>query len=263
MWEHLHSLLNSFLTLMALGAVCIILQKLFPSAPGQKLWRKESRLDLTYWLFITIFLGYITLFTAGILLTIIAVHFSPALLLRINSADSGSIKIYQVLLSIVLLDFIAYWVHRMFHGSHLWKYHSIHHSSKEIDWLSAVRFHPLETVIITTITYCICISCGFGFKEVALALTLRSFYGYLVHANVSWHFGPLGYIFASPYFHRWHHAKDKAALDKNFGGVFSLWDFIFRTAYFPKNLQPRNFGVMDDVGKNFWQQLLYPFRHSK
>lgn len=261
--DFLGNLFDSFLYLAAVGTICIILQKLFPSISEQKLWRKETSLDLTYWLFINIFVGYLTMFLAGTILTLVALLLSPALLERINSPDQSSLFIAGVFLSLVLLDFTAYWIHRLFHVSGLWNYHALHHSSPELDWLSSVRFHPLEAVIIISVTYSICIISGLGFKEVTLALAIRSAYGYMVHANLSWGFGPLGYIFASPRFHRWHHSKEKAAIDKNFAGVFSLWDYIFGTAYCPRGIQPHNFGVRENLGKNIWQHILYPFNANK
>jgi sterol desaturase/sphingolipid hydroxylase (fatty acid hydroxylase superfamily) len=40
---------------------------------------------------------------------------------------------------LVLSDLIGYWMHRLFHREPLWKFHAIHHSSEELDWLSATR----------------------------------------------------------------------------------------------------------------------------
>src|SRR5260221_261456 len=41
-------------------------------------------------------------------------------------------------------DLLLYWIHRGFHGAALWKYHAIHHSSQNLDWISAARFHPVN-----------------------------------------------------------------------------------------------------------------------
>jgi sterol desaturase/sphingolipid hydroxylase (fatty acid hydroxylase superfamily) len=39
---------------------------------------------------------------------------------------------------------ILYWTHRLFHGNRMWRYHSVRHSSEELEWISAARFHPIN-----------------------------------------------------------------------------------------------------------------------
>lgn len=48
-------------------------------------------------------------------------------------------------------DFLLYWFHRLYHGAALWKYHAVHHSSEELDWISAARFHPVNILFGTVI----------------------------------------------------------------------------------------------------------------
>ena len=50
----------------------------------------------------------------------------------------------QMIIFLVGEDFITYWTHRWFHGKQLWKYHAVHHSSEELEWISAARFHPIN-----------------------------------------------------------------------------------------------------------------------
>src|SRR5207302_10436670 len=45
----------------------------------------------------------------------------------------------QVVLYLVISDFLLYWIHRIFHGPRMWKYHAVHHSSEHVDWVSAAR----------------------------------------------------------------------------------------------------------------------------
>ena len=67
------------------------------------------------------------------------------------------------------------------------------------------------------------------------------------HANVRWHFGPLRWVVASPAWHRWHHAVEPEAIDKNYAGLFPFYDRIFKTAYFPKRA-PTVFGLVNRAG---------------
>ena len=55
----------------------------------------------------------------------------------------------QAVLFLVLADFMMYWLHRMFHRGGFWKYHAIHHSSEDVDWISAARFHPVNLLLGT------------------------------------------------------------------------------------------------------------------
>ncbi len=72
MWQYLQGVLHSLSILVVLGLLCAIAQKFFPSVPGQKIWRKESKLDLAYWLFTALVtLSAIKIFSA-LVLTLIA-----------------------------------------------------------------------------------------------------------------------------------------------------------------------------------------------
>jgi len=53
------------------------------------------------------------------------------------------------------------------------------------------------------------------------------------HANIALSFGPLEWLIVSPRFHRLHHGLRAAGrVSCNYGGVFPIWDIIFRTADF-------------------------------
>lgn len=72
---------------------------------------------------------------------------------------------------------------------------------------------------------------GLGFTPLAVAayVPFLTFYAIFVHANVSWGLGPLGWLIASPKFHRWHHTSEDEGLDKNLAGLFPWLDLLFRT----------------------------------
>jgi sterol desaturase/sphingolipid hydroxylase (fatty acid hydroxylase superfamily) len=82
----------------------------------------------------------------------------------------------------------------------------------------------------------------------------------LLHANVSWTYGRLRYLIASPTFHRWHHTSEEEGLDKNFAGLFPFIDLAFGTFYMPPGRQPERLGIVnDDVPDGLLAQLAYPF----
>jgi sterol desaturase/sphingolipid hydroxylase (fatty acid hydroxylase superfamily) len=149
----------------------------------------------------------------------------------------------------------------LFHSRRLWKFHAVHHSSKEVDWLSSVRLHPVNDAVSRIFQAVPFVLLGFSPAVVAAYVPFLTLYAILLHANVSWTFGPMGYLVASPAFHRWHHTKEPEAIDKNFAGLLPMWDLLFGTFYLPKDRRPTEFGVHDDgVPENFWGQLAYPFR---
>ncbi len=56
--------------------------------------------------------------------------------LKLRNFINSQNLIVQVLTALFILDFFGYWRHRLMHSKHLWSFHSIHHSSRQVDWLS-------------------------------------------------------------------------------------------------------------------------------
>lgn len=160
-------------------------------------------------------------------------------------------------------DFIGYGTHRAFHGRALWKFHAVHHSSEELDWLSSVRLHPVNDVLSRMTQVMVLMLLGFPLMALAAYVPFLSLYAIMLHANVNWDFGPLRRVVASPRFHRWHHTSEEAGRDRNFAGLLPVWDVIFGTYYMPAGETPERFGVAEgDVPQSFLGQMMYPFRRS-
>ncbi len=166
----------------------------------------------------------------------------------------------QAILILLIADFFGYWGHRMFHRPGLWRLHAVHHSSDALDWLSSVRVHPLNDAIMRAGTTLPVFALGFAPKAVATLLPLITLMAILVHANVDWDWGPLRSVVASPRFHRWHHTSEVEGRDKNFAGIFPLWDILFDTYYMPKDRVPTHFGCDSPVPQGVFRQFLFPFR---
>ncbi len=247
-----------------LFAIFTLLEKLFPAQRNKRVFRQGYRLDLYYWVMAPTINTLIK--NASAILTIIIV----ALVLGLDLDDDivrgfGPISQQPAVLigieMLVLGDFIGYWTHRWFHRSSLWKIHAIHHSSEELDWLSSVRVHPLNQAIANAISVGIMLALGFPLMALAAYLPFLLFYAIFLHANIPWGFGPLRYVIASPRFHRWHHTSEQEGLDKNFAGLFPVFDLMFGTFYMPGDRQPVQFGVYDGaMPHTLWGQLMYPFR---
>jgi sterol desaturase/sphingolipid hydroxylase (fatty acid hydroxylase superfamily) len=164
----------------------------------------------------------------------------------------------QTIEILVVADFVDYWTHRTLHRGSLWRIHAIHHSPEEMSWLSSSRVHPLNDLITRSCQLVPIVSVGFSALAVAWAVPLISFYVMFLHANLKWGFGPLRWVLVSPAYHRWHHATDDEAIDKNFAGIFPVWDVLFGTAYFPRTL-PTRYGLRGErLPDSLVAHLLYP-----
>jgi sterol desaturase/sphingolipid hydroxylase (fatty acid hydroxylase superfamily) len=90
---------------------------------------------------------------------------------------------------------------------------------------------------------------------------LSTFFGHFAHANVNVSLGPLNYLFNSPELHAWHHAHpDFGPLNRNFGMMFSVWDWAFGTAYLPAHAPARlGFSQIERYPRTILKQWLAPF----
>lgn len=114
----------------------------------------------------------------------------------------------QVLAVLYVVDLALYWQHRLMHTKYLWPFHAVHHSTEHIHWLSNMRSSLIDDTVVIAM-FIIPYSCGFSMEVVALATTIRGYYGYFVHMDIPVSFGPLRYVLVSPLQHRWHHAKTR------------------------------------------------------
>jgi sterol desaturase/sphingolipid hydroxylase (fatty acid hydroxylase superfamily) len=166
----------------------------------------------------------------------------------------------QAIEVLLLADLIFYWTHRLFHTTRLWPFHAVHHSPEQLDWLSSMRFHPVNDVISRIFQGVPLVLLGFAPIAVVCAIPVVVTFIVITHADVPWTWGPLRHIFVSPVYHHWHHSSEPEAIDKNFAGVFVLWDWLFGTHYLPRDRRPTRYGVTDnDVPHGFLGLLAYPF----
>ena len=169
----------------------------------------------------------------------------------------------QILAGLLIADFFGYWGHRFFHVKPFWYLHAVHHSPPTLDWLSAVRFHPIDDAVMAILQVVPLLFLGFDPAVFVIVTPTIAVWAVLSHANVNWDLGPLKYVILTPRFHRWHHTSEEAGLDKNFAGLFPLYDLLFRTWYMPDSI-PTEFGAGETrVPAGFWRQLAYPFRQPR
>lgn len=158
-----------------------------------------------------------------------------------------------------------YWGHRWTHEIPLlWRFHAIHHSAEEMDWLVGSRAHPLDMVFTRLCGYVPLYILGLAnptggvMDGVTLAVLFAStFWGFFIHANLKWRFGPFEWILATPSFHHWHHTYD-GPIDRNYSSMVPLLDLIFGTYHNPKGEWPERYGTETQVSPHIADQLLDP-----
>jgi sterol desaturase/sphingolipid hydroxylase (fatty acid hydroxylase superfamily) len=168
----------------------------------------------------------------------------------------------QVIVYVVVADFLFYWAHRMFHGRSLWKFHAIHHSATEVDWTTEYRFHPVNMMLQPAPVAVLMLTLGISPQVLAFLIPFDVLTGAWVHSNLNWTLGPLKYVIATPVFHRWHHTSPQEGGETNFAPTFAFWDWLFGTFYMPEGRVPETFGVEDPTfpTEGYLAQLIHPFK---
>jgi sterol desaturase/sphingolipid hydroxylase (fatty acid hydroxylase superfamily) len=242
---------------LVLAVLFFLLERLFPEQADQPALRKGTRVDFIYWFFdFFVARRLVTAATIVVLIAAVALRM-PRLTLFVAQP-----LWLQALEAVLMAEFCGYWSHRMMHEIPiLWRLHKVHHSSERLDWLAAARVHPFESVWNKLASLLPLFLLGFSPKITVFFGPLIAIYPIFVHANVRWGYGWIGYLIASPAFHRWHHSADREALNKNYSGLLPLFDFFFGTAYFPRSGKPARYGLADEYAPaSFWRQLAWPFR---
>ncbi len=234
---------------------------------GLNYWKRANVLvDLCYWFVVPIASKFLKLFLLVMGAQYILGFHTPEQQNQYFSHGFGffgELPIWaQIILILVLSDIMLYWIHRGFHSNRLWKIHAIHHSSEDLDWASAARFHPLNSWGAFLLVDVCMILLGFAPEAFAILSPFNVIYSTFVHANLNWTFGKFNYVMASPVFHRWHHTSPAEGGSKNFASTFPILDWMFGTYYMPKGELPAAYGVDDKAfpKHSFLQQLIYPFR---
>jgi sterol desaturase/sphingolipid hydroxylase (fatty acid hydroxylase superfamily) len=254
------SLAVVYIGFAVLAPICALVQ----ARGAPPVFARRRWIDWLYWLFTPLFTGTLTraatlTFAAGIAIAMFG-SLNPQQLLTTfhDRSPIGAQPLWLQAIEVFLIaDFLSYWSHRLRHRF-IWPLHAVHHSPRELDWLAAARMHPFDDVVDNVTTGLPILIAGFDpilFLLLDPILFLHTLY---LHLAVSWDLGPLRYVIASPAFHRWHHAADDKALNRNFGGVLSIWDLIFGTFYLPK-AQPQAFGIPDNsLPESFLDHLWRP-----
>ncbi len=148
-------------------------------------------------------------------------------------------------LVILAADFTYYWMHRLEHEIRiLWANHSVHHSSPEFNFTTALRISWMDS-LIEWVFFLPLILLGFSLAQVIVGLSVVIAYQSWIHTEKVGKLGWLDKVLNTPSTHRVHHGCNPQYIDKNYGGILILWDRIFGT--YETEDEPVIYGITDPV----------------
>jgi len=260
---------NYFYGLILISLVVWGLEILFPWRKNQSIVRKDFWLDTFYMFFNFFLLNLIVLIalsnTADQLLKDFLAIFDLSItsfqLIEINALPYWS----SILIFFVVVDFIQWFTHVLLHRfDFLWNFHKVHHSVKEMGFAAHLRYHWMEPIIYNSMKYIpLAMIGGLNANDVAIVHFFNIAIGHLNHANINLDYKILKYVFNNPKMHIWHHAKElpyNRRFGVNFGITLSLWDYIFKTNYIPRDGRDIELGFVGDENfpRGFIKQEIYP-----
>lgn len=147
--------------------------------------------------------------------------------------SSGVVFAGIVTLSVILLDMIIYWQHRLFHTVPLlWRFHKMHHADSHVDTTTGLRFHPVEIAISLGVKAAAVALLGIPAVAIVIFEVALNGFALFNHANIrlsqKWD-DRVGRVLITQRLHRIHHSQAKAESNSNYGFSVSWWDRLFNS----------------------------------
>ena len=178
------------------------------------------------------------LLTKGIGVVTYAFAFQHLALFEL-SADS----VWTWVFAFVFYDFCYYWLHRLGHERNiLWAAHSVHHQSEDYNLSTALR-QTSTGFLLGWIFYLPMAVFGVPLLVFVSVAALNLLYQFWVHTRHIPKLGWFEWFFVTPSNHRAHHAQNALYMDRNYGGVFIIWDRLFGSFQEEDDNEPVVFGV--------------------
>ncbi|MBS0657466.1 MAG: sterol desaturase family protein [Verrucomicrobia bacterium] len=258
---------NYFYWLIGISAVVYALELLFPWRRDQPAFRQDFWLD-TFYMFFNFFLFSLVGYAA--ISNVVAAAFSDFLAWAFGIRNLVALNVQalpgwaHIALLFVARDFIQWNIHRLLHASPaLWEIHKVHHSVEQMGYAAHLRYHFGENIVYRTLEYLPLALLGYGLSEYLLVNLFTIAIGHLNHSNIRLPLGPLRYVLNNPQMHIWHHSEviPDGRSGVNFGLTLSVWDYLFGTAWMPKDGRDIALGYPGmAMPRSFLAQLVFPFR---
>lgn len=195
----------------------------------------------------------VAVFTAAALFGLYALTWTHAAVLPLDAASPWTWAI-----ALVGVDLGYYAFHRTAHHRNLiWATHVVHHQSEDYNLTVALRQGAIEPWA-TWIFYQPLALLGVPPAVFLTVSSLNTIYQFWVHTRAVGRLGPLEWVLNTPSHHRVHHGADPKYLDRNFGGMFIVWDRLFGT-FQPEQEEP-TFGLVAPLASwnPLWANVKFP-----
>ena len=144
-----------------------------------------------------------------------------------------TIQPLALFIGILVLDFIIYLQHRVFHIAPVfWRVHMVHHTDQDIDVSTAVRFHPLEIILSLLIKFTAVAAIGAPPLSVLIFEVMLNGASMFNHGNIKiplYIDRVIRMVLVTPDMHRVHHSVITRETNSNYGFSFSWWDRLLGT----------------------------------
>jgi len=242
--------------LVVLAIIFIPLERLFTLRPRRVL-RAGWRTDVVHYLINGAALKVGIVIAVAVVGSALRAFVPPPF----RAAIAASAGWAQIVAALAIATVGGYAGHRAAHEVPLlWRFHRVHHSIREMDWLAANHLHPLDQIFVRSAAVLPLYVLGFGRISLGAFVVLTTLQAIFIHANVRLTFGPLRWVIATPQFHHWHHAREPRAYNSNYAGEFPAVDALFGTLYLPADRWPAQYGIDDSEPVGYLRQLVWPLR---
>ena len=247
--------------LAVLCAVFLPLERWAAVRP-QRVLRREFATDLM-WYFINGLAAGVLLGVPVALLASVSRKLMPAAFLQ----WAGALPVWvRAVAGLVIGDLGYYLYHRLCHHvPWLWRFHAVHHSAQDMDFLVNSRAHPLDLVAGRFAglvpLYVLGLAGPVGEKGTLVPIIIGlvgTAWGFFIHSNLRVRLGPLEWLVSTPSFHHWHHTQH-GPIHRNFASMIPGLDRLFGTHHNPAGQWPEAYGIDEPMPEDVPGQLVHPF----
>lgn len=166
---------------------------------------------------------------------------------------------YTWVILVVGVDVLFYSYHRIAHRTRIiWATHQAHHSSEYFNFSTALRqkWNNSGEIVMWLPLPLI----GIPPWMVFVGFSINLVYQFWVHTErIDKLPRAIEFVFNTPSHHRVHHGNDPQYLDKNYGGIFIVWDRLFGT--YADEIDRPHYGLTKPVDTfNIWTLQTHEYR---
>ena len=175
--------------------------------------------------------------------------------------------LFALPIALVFLDLVLFVQHFALHCFPiLWRVHRVHHSDRDLDVSTGLRFHPLEFLLSLAVKMIAVVAMGVPPIAVVVFEIVLNLFSMFTHANINLGLKAeklLRVVLITPRVHWVHHQEEVYSSQRNFGFCLSVWDKVFGTYKLPPS-PGEDYGDLGVSGvsqkrENLFKLLWQPF----